>query len=65
MSGVEGTVCQQNPAYEVTSLVSCEHNVAYELGKSSGPHLQTKEPASHDQVLTHSLPASSHVSILS
>ena len=53
MSAVEGTEYQQNPAYEATSPVSCEQNVAYDVGMSSGPHLQTKESASHDQVLAH------------
>ena len=41
MSGVEGTLYGQNPAYEVTSPVSCQQNVAYDIGTSSDPHLQS------------------------
>ena len=49
---MSGTECQQNPAsYEVPLSLSCEQNVAYDVGMSSGPHLQNKETTSHDQVL--------------
>ena len=56
MSGTEG---QQSPAYdyEVPLNLSCEQNVAYDVSMSSGPHLQTKETTSHDQVLIDTTPA--------
>ena len=61
MSAVEGTEYQQNPAYVATSsLVSCEQNVAYNVGTSSGPH--PEETTSPDQQIpTPEAPVSSDV----